>query len=51
MTPVRPKRGKWIHVTHDARVTLCGKRCDGWNVGTDAKEVTCPQCHETMTTN
>ena len=49
MTPVRTKRSKWIHVTHDLRITLCNKRCDGWIVSD--RKVDCPLCLDAATTN
>lgn len=56
MTPIRARRGKYTHVTHDLRVTICGKRCIAWICGTENWEhVTprekCPQCELASTTN
>lgn len=56
MTPVRARRGRYVHVTIDCRVTLCGRRCDGWVVGDDewknvARKEACPQCVDCSTTN
>lgn len=50
MTPVRGKRGKWVHWTHDLRTTLCRKKCDGWIVEPDTKP-TCEICLDASTTN
>lgn len=56
MTPIRARRGKYIHCTADCRLTLCGRRCSGWVLGTErwpnvpAQEA-CPLCVEASTTN
>ena len=50
MTPVRGKRGKFRHLTHDLRRTLCNKKCDGWVVETGDYEP-CQECEHVATTN
>jgi hypothetical protein len=43
MTRVRSKRSNHIHVTLDARRTLCSRPCDGWVIEFDTA-ATCPRC-------
>ena len=49
-TPVRSRHGVLTHATYDCRKSLCGKRVDGWIVGSDAI-VTCRKCHEAVSFN
>jgi hypothetical protein len=39
---LRAKHGHIVHVSDDARLTRCGKRCDGWIV--EPVAVTCRKC-------
>jgi hypothetical protein len=43
MTPVRTRRGKVVHLTHDLQVTLCGKTLQGYIVEPRAEPL-CRAC-------
>jgi len=47
--PIRPKRGKRVHVseTNDLRETACGISCDGWSLLAD-EAPTCKRCLRAM---
>jgi hypothetical protein len=57
MTPVRSKRGRYVHATNDLRRTICSKPCDAWICETaEWKDLcktdeACPTCVEMTTTN
>ena len=49
MTPVRSRRGRWIHATLDARKPVCAVRLKALIVEPDAT-ITCSRCLEILTT-
>ena len=55
-TPVKPRRGRYVHATNNLHTTACSRRCEGWICGTDEwKNVSgkdaCPTCWHVTTTN